>query len=275
MFKILSLGIIMFLLISCAGKDITDNDTTAPEKPHMIEHLGDTGITHSGQGYITDNFFDQSGFENNGIDAFNNGLNSIKISWDVLTDTDIDYIEIWRFNLYENEPEDTLTIYTMSENNQNYYIDNFDSYDVTPVAKNWFYFIKVFDTSANFSVSDTVCYHLIDKPIINSPLGNTQVSSFDDVIFSWNVSPLTLYYLLIFDSDYNLLKSFSSLDSPENVYEVHFSDLAIPQEELPDDNILIWQIVGDKGSQIKEVNGKSYTIHLGSESEFHEIKQVK
>ena len=271
LFKALSIGILVILISSCAGKDTTDVDTTPPEKPHMIKHLGDTGITHSGQNYGLDNFFDEDGFENNGIDAFNGGLNSIQISWDVLTDTDIDYVEIWRFNLYEED--DTLKIHTLSENSQNYYIDSFDDYESTPIDKNWFYFIKVFDTSANFSVSDTVCYHLIDKPVIYSPLGNTQTDNFENITFSWNEASSTVFHLLVFDEDYNLLKSFSSLDSPENVYEVNFADLDIPPSSLT--NTLIWQIVGDKGSQIREVNGVSYQVYLGSESESYTIKRVK
>jgi len=269
MFKTLLMGTVMLMLISCAGKDITDNDTTPPKKPHMIEHLGDTGVTHSGSGYSTDNFFDQSGSEENGTDAYNNGLNSIYISWDILTDTDIDYVEIYRFNLYEQD--DTLKIKTMSENNQNYYIDNFDNYETTPIDKNWFYFIKVFDTSENFSVSDTVCYHLIDKPAINYPIGDTQTNDFDNVTFSWNPSSFTLFYLLIFDSNYNLLKSFRAIDSPDHPYEVNFADLGLSDVS----GTLRWQIVGDRGSEIKEVNGKSYTVYIGSESEIYKITQLK
>ncbi len=271
--KIVVLAILSaFILFACAGKDVLDNDKTPPEKPHLIPHLGDTGITYNQTPVQYDNFYNSEGFEENGIDAVDIQDYAIQIMWDVLTDTDIDYLEIWRFNLIE---QDTLTIATLHNYNKNYYIDNFEDYEVTPIDEDWFYFMKVFDTSGNFSVSDTVCYHLMSKATINGPHDNTTVSDFNDITFSWYIYQGAVFNLLIFDQNYNLLKSYSALDQPTDMYEVNFSDLGIDPNILQNTHKLYWEVVMSGGATINYVNGKEYKIYKGSETKRYTIIRSK
>ena len=262
--KIVVTLIIALMLFSCAGKDPLDSDKTPPAKPHLIPHLGDTGITYNQAPGQLDNYFEasDSGMEKNGIDAVDIEDNAIQIMWDVLTDTDIDYLEVWRFNLNDT---DTLMINTLHNYNKNYYIDNFPHLEVTPIGQDWFYFLKVFDTSGNYSVSDTVCYHLTQKPIIVSPNQDITVADYNSVTFSWYVSPGAIFNLLIFDKNFNLLKSYSALDEPGDLYQVNFSDLGINQNLLG--NKIYWEVVVSSGSVIRTVNEKDYTVYFGAESQ--------
>ncbi len=270
--KIFFMLILAFLLFACAGKDVIDADKTPPEKPHLIPHLGDTGITFNQSVGQVDNYYNSSGFEENGADAVDIQDYAIQIMWDVLTDTDIDYLEVWRFNL--NEP-DTLVINTLHNYNKNYYIDSFQDYEVLPTSEDWFYFIKVFDTSGNYSVSDTVCYHLLNKAVVTSPQNNIQVADYNQINFSWYIVPGAIFHLLVFDDKYNLLTSYSALDEPTDMYQVSFGDLGIDDNLLQNINELHWEVVMSGGSVIREVNGKEYTIYQGSETECFTITRSK
>ena len=264
--------LISFMLFSCAGKDILDTDKTPPQKPHLIAHLGDTGITYNQSTGQPDNYFNSSGFEDNGADAVDVAGNVTQITWDVLPDTDIDYLEVWRFNLNDT---DTLLINTLHNYNKNYYMDNFSNLEVTPIGEDWFYYLKVFDTSGNFSVSDTVCYHLLSKPRIIAPDNSITVSDFNSITFSWYISPGSVFYLLIFDENFNLLKSYLTTDAPGDTYNINFTDLAIDDNLLQNKNKLYWEIVVSEPPVIRTVNGKDYTVYSGSESQRGSITKSK
>ncbi|RLD55288.1 MAG: hypothetical protein DRJ01_16840 [Bacteroidetes bacterium] len=261
--KIIILSVLA-ILIGCAGKEPTEVDTIPPLKPHMIHHLGDTGYNEADTTY-----YDENGIENNGIDAIAGNQNCIQIQWEHLLDTDLDYICIYRFNS-EPQDNDTIKIATMPPIGPDRYKDKFPYYEGAAVGKNWYYFIKPVDTSGNFTFSDTVCYRLIDKPILNSPGDNSTVQSLNDVTFNWNLStssPTIEYCLLLFNEEYKLLWRYRPLDTPGTNVSVEYNgngpnpdSLYIPNSKL------IWRVDAFGSPRYEEINGVSYTIPSGSES---------
>ena len=150
--NILLSGLILFIIGACAGEDTLGTDTTPPDKPDLIEHLNDTGdIDIFGD---TLNYYNISGNEMNGIDALPEG-DWIRIQWEHPLDNDLDYAQIFRFSLQDFI---ITKIDSISFPHQDEYIDKYGSL----IGKDWFFFIKMFDTSGNFSVSDTVCYYLLN-----------------------------------------------------------------------------------------------------------------
>ena len=110
--------------------------------------------------------------EYNGIDALSEEDNiQIQISNYHIDISDIDYIELYRFNLtdYYNNPEtSSKRIKTLSFPGSYLLSDDFADGDL-PLSKNWFYYIKSYDAAGNYSISDTVCYKILEKPILVHP----------------------------------------------------------------------------------------------------------
>ena len=144
--KYMILIIFGLVLFGCSGEDIINVDTIPPAKPDLIHHLGDTGDFGSsivpGANYY--NLNTQPELENNGIDADDEG-DFIQLQWPNLHDNDIDYLEIFRFSLYDFMADslDFITkIDSIDYSNQTLYIDM-----NTPKDKNLFYFIFFLLTS--------------------------------------------------------------------------------------------------------------------------------
>ncbi|MDY6916133.1 MAG: hypothetical protein SVM86_07445 [Candidatus Cloacimonadota bacterium] len=256
----LILVLILIFIMSCAGEDTLGTDTTPPEEPVMVPHLGDTGDI-AGDEII--NYSNYSGYENNGIDAVPED-NWIKIQWESLVDNDIDYIQILRFNLQQQTP---IKIDSVSYTTQNHYTDQFQNYD-TAVNKNWFYYITVYDIAGNYSISDTTCYRLIDKPQLLSPANYTIHNSGEPLVFEWdeNTEALT-YRLLVFKNDYELLWSHTPTDHPGGTnYSVEYNG-----PDLSDYDTLIWRVDAFGNTLYEELNNTTYEIFSGSESQVNTL----
>ena len=251
--------IISVSIFACAGTESLGLDKTPPEKPTMIPHLGDSGDTIDG---IADySFYFTTELEENGIDAVSDG-NKIKIEWEHLLDNDLDYIRIHRFT-EQDYLADSLAYSTIIDS-INYvgvdnYKDNFtNDYHVT--GKNWFYFIETFDTSGNSTFSDTVCYRLLEKTLVQSPSEFTEVNSMNEVDFIWNLSGAQYYKILVFDSEREIIWSYQPLD---------LEDTNIPYggAEVPSGDYIIRIDAFGYQTTSTPINGKTYQILAGAESE--------
>jgi len=267
MLKIISLIIIIGLLfIACSGKDIQGNDITPPIKPELIQHLGDTGdIENDSLGVVIDtlNYHTSDGLENNGIDAVPAppGSEKIKFQWEHLLDSDIDYIKIYRIWLEDVLAGNSATkIDSISSPNIDEYVDDF--VDISPIDKTWFYYMIAFDTSGNSTISDTVCYNIIDSPALITPTSETTVTNIYDVLFNWGYDEFKTYRILFFDANYNLLWSYD-LASNEDI------PINYPQDAPSlESQTIYWRIDVFGQVQNEIINDKNYTVFSGSESEW-------
>lgn len=162
--NILCLIIILLTLLSCSGDDPIDNDTIPPSNPKLIAHRGDVGdppmIVNNQPVAITD--------ENNGIDADPVG-NWINLRWEPFIDTDLSHIKVFRFSESYPEPDSIATI-PASDN-------SFQDRDGNLIEREWYsYFIELYDSSGNFSTSDTVSYGLLAKSNLYTPEEGATVS---------------------------------------------------------------------------------------------------
>lgn len=256
------LMVLIFTLFACSGEDAISSDSTPPQKPHLIPHLGDTGDIVVGD---TLNYYDNNGFESNGIDAISEA-DWIQIQWEHLIDEDIDYVEIHRFSLedyhdyienieqYGEDYEYDTMIHQMPYLEQDYYIDDSSSL----VGFNWFYFIKAFDTSGNSTKSDTVCYRLINKPVLIFPGSGTY--DLEELNFEWQPGTWISTRLLLFDENYNLLWHYSPLDDPTGTNVVYDGPLDLEPQ------VVRWRIDAFEDEMIYSIEGKQYEMHSGSES---------
>jgi hypothetical protein len=251
--------ILSVLLFACVGKESLGIDKIPPEKPTMIQHIGDSGDTYNG---ITNySFYQNTEFEENGIDAVSDG-DKIKIEWEHLLDTDIDYLRIHRFSeqAYLADSLDFTTIVdSFPYTGTDYYKDDFrDEYHVTD--KNWFYFIEAFDTSGNSTLSDTVCYRLLEKPGIYTPSDFAEYESIQDVHFVWEQSGAQYYKILLFNEDREILWSYRPLDLEDT--NIQYNGANLPSGEY------IFRIDSFGYPLISTpINGKIYSIPAGAESE--------
>lgn len=190
-FIFIALLLVGLIVFSCAGEDKKDKDTTPPYPPTMIPHLGDTGdaqTTYYGQPQdITD--------DNNGIDTVPDG-DWIRISWKPFIDEDVNRVRIWRYDEINTVPILIDSIYNPT---QRHYLD---STDLT--ERLWYsYYIDVTDFSGNTSVSDTVSYALLPKPVLLEPLNNAIVPRVGlKTVWSDN-GFASIYRFLLFDENHD------------------------------------------------------------------------
>jgi len=257
--KLLLLPIIIILLMNCTGKESLGVDSTPPEPPELIPHLGDTG--DGGDQYVFGaNYYNTSDpeLENNGIDAVPGG-NQMQIQWFNITDSDIDYLEIYRFSA-EDYLNDSLNfvekIDSVNYSNQSIYRDESADED-----KELFYFINTVDEAGNSTLSDTVGYKLIYKPSLLQPSINESFTNANNITFEWAGDTGLLYRLLIFDIDRNPLWQWSPLDL--DPLETQYEGPAITSPDT-----LIWRVdvFGQSGIQ-HTIEGNDYYIDSGAESE--------
>ncbi len=207
----------LLILVGCAGETPTEVDPNPPSQPGMIPHLGNTGdLVYDDFGNIVDtlNFHNPaiSDYELNGIDAVPQG-DWIKIQWQEITDLNIDRIEVYRFSYddflaYHNTSQDYPEKIATINNPQAIMYRDLSVQAYVGMDKDWFYFIKVTNIYENWAKSDTVGFKLIDKPILEGPPDNVQVSSMQDITFSWLEDPSFTFQnrrILVFDSNYNLV----------------------------------------------------------------------
>lgn len=257
--KILLLPIIVILLMNCTGEESLGVDSTPPEPPVLIPHQGDTG--DGGDEFVFGaNYYytNDPELEYNGIDAVPGG-DQMQIQWYNITDSDIDYLEIFRFSAtdYFNDSLDFVEkIDSVDYDNQSIY------QDVTaPVDYNLFYFIKAVDEAGNSTLSDTVGYKLIYKPSLIQPSNFSSFSNTNNITFEWAGDTGLLYRLLVFDVDRNPLWQWTPLD-----YDPLETQYEGPAINPPD--TLIWRVdVFGQSGVLHTIEGNDYYIDSGAESE--------
>ena len=262
MYKVIFIILVM-VMVGCSGKDIQDVDTIPPLKPHLIPHQGDTGdVIETFPGHAdTINYYNNSDVENNGIDA-DPGGDYINVQWEHILDSDIDFLEIYRFNLldYQNEIPATK-IDSISSPNKDEYLDEFSDVD-TPISVNWFYYVRAVDTSGNSTISDTTCYRIVNKAYLVSPPNFANFDDIHDITFQWNEDisgEVSSYRLILLDEDYNLIWSYEPASNEE--LEIPYTGPSINNQSIR------WRVdfIGHT-LEDQNINGKLYTIFSGSES---------
>jgi len=234
-------------------------DSTPPEPPELIPHLGDTGDGGDESVFGANYYYtNDPELENNGIDAVPGG-NQMQIQWYNITDSDIDYLEIFRFSATDyfiDSLDFVEKIDSVNYNNQSIY------QDVTaPVDYNLFYFIKAVDEAGNSTPSDTVGYKLIYKPSLIQPLINESFANVNNITFKWAGDTGLLYRLLVFDIDRNPLWQWTPLDF-DSLETQYLGPAIIPPDTL------IWRVdVFGQSGVLHTIEGNDYYIDSGAESE--------
>ena len=272
--KYLIFSVVAVFLFACAGEDATSVDTKPPAQPVLYSHQGDTGEYSNGT-YLNfyrenDSVYGWNDLENehNGIDAVASTLNEIQIEWRHLTDNDLAYVNVHRFNTID---DDTLQIKQLDPNVDRF-SDQFLDY-IGPVGKDWFYYIDVFDETGNNTISDTVCYHLLQKPILQSPYDGESVTSLSDIHFRWSkLESIDVigYRLLVFDKNRSLLWQYQPTDAPGDEFYIPYGG-----EENDSVSKIIWRVDAIGSESYIDVNGTIFEIPAGSESAEREIYVAK
>lgn len=184
----------IIILAACSGRDQLTVDKIPPLKPVILPHRGDLGDSLViVNGYLV-NLIDD---ENNGIDAVPDG-NWIRVSWEYLPDTDLDYVKIFRFDEFNTV---SVVIDSIISNNISYT----DSRTQLDTHTRYSYFIEVVDNSGNSTISDTVSYVLLSKQLPSSP-ANGSVANPNNLVFSWQQSgAVGKFRLLVFDENNNYM----------------------------------------------------------------------
>ncbi len=253
--KLLVIAVLsLVLLIGCSGEESIGVDSTPPHKVRLISHLGDTGDVILDSLY---NYYDPNDpeMENNGIDAISDG-DKIQIQWEPIIDSDIDYIMIMRFT-DEDYLSDTLNFVTCIDTinylEQTLYYD-----DLSPIYKDkkLFYFLDVVDYAGNSTVSDTVCYKLMNKPLLN-PIANINILSFE-----WfEEETISAYRILLFDSNHDLIWHYDPQD---------YDEMPIPYTDpQPLSGHYTWRVdvFGEADFTTFPISGNIYVVKSGAESE--------
>jgi len=242
------IGLVVLLhLSSCSGDDPLDTDTIAPTSPDLISHLGDVGdppMIIDGQPVeITD--------DNNGIDADPVG-DWIDITWEPFIDTDLSHVNIFRFSETDPLPVVLDSIPASS--------DRYQDQDPNLVEREWYsYYMELYDSSGNYSVSDTVSYGLMAKSNLYTPEDGAYVSPVG-LKLKWNRgdSYATRFRILVWIEDTHQLKWSTDyyLATEDDPLEVPFPNLTPP---IPSGTVLRWRVDAFDDSSI-------HSSSMGSES---------
>jgi len=232
LFFLLFVLLIPVILINCSGKETFAVDTTPPDPVILIPHLGDTGDNILVGGVLVND-------DNNGIDTVPDN-NWIRLQWQTVIDPDLSYIKIFRYGDYAPTPVDIDSL-SRAQINLNEYLDNRLHLQPNAFGQKWSYYIQGYDLAGNHSVSDTVSYKLLEKPLLLSPGDFEQISYSDPVIFQWWKTGDSLHFrVLIFDSDNNHLwhsDFFIDSDTEEDILTFQYDG---PSLEVYD--MIIWRI---------------------------------
>jgi hypothetical protein len=260
--KYLMIFLLVIILFGCSGEDVVNVDSNPPAKPDLIHHLGDTGDGGTSE-YPGANYYNLSSYpelENNGIDADDEG-DFVQLKWWNLPDTDIDYLEIFRFTLEDfliDSLDFVAKIDSIDYSNQTSYLD-MDA----PIFKNLFYFISVVDEAGNYTFSDTVCYKLLNKPSISGPSSGIEVLSqaMNQIEFSWDIDYSVIKYrLLLFDENRTIIWQYEPLDleDPSVIYN---------GPDIDSDTTVIWRLDAFGHDLINvEIFDQEFSVLSGSES---------
>jgi len=204
-------------IISCSSSDKTSIDKLPPNKPILIPHLGDMGDNLLIDGYLIND-------SNNGLSPLPDG-DRLRLQWSRLIDNDLSVIRIYRYP--ESLNPNPVKVDSIRWDNEEY-IDRLENTGTNPATQtNWHYFIEVVDMTGNSTVSDTVNFTLINKPLLLSPEpGDTLISSsqlsFNWVSYNTNISRLRVLILKTNDQ-------FSDGDLNYKEYVWHFDESNITE----------------------------------------------
>jgi hypothetical protein len=241
-------GLLLTLtLFSCSGKESFGIDNTPPEPVVMIPHLGDAGdpITINGE---------QINDSNNGIDTVPDN-DWIRIQWQPVFDQDLNYLKVYRFGDYTAEAfVDSLPRNLVDRNE---YLDTKLS-QLNPIGETWFYYVKGYDLDGNFSVSDTVSYKLLQKPMLIAPDDFEQVSQ-NNITFQWLPTIDSIHYrVLVFDADQNYIwhREYYIDEDSGDILSMDYTG-----PSLSEHNMIVWRVdsfadVNNEG--IAESGGESF-----------------
>jgi len=244
---ILHLALILLLLGACSGEDDAFKDKTPPSKPVLIPHLGDTGDAPI---MIDENVMMEITDDNNGLDAVPDG-HKLRLMWEPFIDTDLSHLKIFRFS----DVDTTVVEIANIQPNTTQYTDNGPL-----VEREWYsYFVKLFDTSGNSAVSDTVTYSLLAKASLIAPVDGAFVST-DNLRFYWNRADdrVGFYRVLLWNESNELLwhgdKYLATEDDPL------WLQLPILTPPIPVGRTLRWRVDYFDWSE-------EHQMYMGSESE--------
>ncbi|MBW6516529.1 MAG: hypothetical protein K0B81_07955 [Candidatus Cloacimonetes bacterium] len=186
-------ALLPLLLVSCSGKETFAVDTTPPLPVILIPHLGDTGDNILVGGVLVND-------TNNGIDTVPDN-DWIRLQWQTVIDPDLSYLKIFRYGDYAPTPVDIDSL-SRAQVNLNEYLDNRLHQQSNVIGQTWYYYIQGYDLAGNYSVSDTVSYKLLEKPLLLSPGPNATVSLTEPIDFQWwRTGDSIEFRLLVFVND--------------------------------------------------------------------------
>lgn len=273
----IALMIIMVLLTGCSGSTSPDIDDSPAFKIDIFEHSGDTGdIIKNNYGVIIDTlncyYGSDSTFyemENTGIDAYHEG-DWIYVPWQHISDPTTVSLEIFRFSYsdYQNSSGDfiqSIDYIPFSTFNDDHYLDTFSNTAEDPVNKTWFYFIKTTNAAGNTAYSDTVGYHLVDKPLLQAPYDGESFTISDTVSFRWELNSSVSsikYRLVVFDENYHLIWHYNLLSDEEP--EIEYSEM---NDAEPQPGLYIWRVdaIIERIDDLS-IYGKMISISSGAEA---------
>ncbi len=242
--------------ISCSGTESFEVDTTPPAEVILIPHLGDTGDSLYVDGTLVND-------SNNGIDTVPDN-NWIRIQWHSINDPDLDYMKVYRFGDYS----DVTLVDSLSraEVNRNEYLDN-RLHQNNPVGQTWSYYVAGYDMHGNHSISDTVSYKLLQKPILLSPPDFAQASLADTLSFEWYATNDAIHFrLLIFDQYDNYIWH-------HDYYEDEETEVTLVVEYMGPDlsghDTIIWRVdsfddINEDGIAMSGAESYERVLHLYS-----------
>ena len=185
---------VVFSLISCSSREKFNIDRVPPNKPILIPHLGDVGDTLYVDGHLIND-------SNNGLSPLPDG-NRLRLQWYRLIDNDLSVVRIYRY------PESLLPkpvkIDSIRWDNEEY-IDRLENTGAYPATQtHWHYFVEAVDMAGNSTISDTVSFTLINKPLLISPDHYQEFSNSSELSFQWmnyntDISRLRLLILKVDD----------------------------------------------------------------------------
>ncbi len=266
---------LLFLGVTACDETPTDTDKIAPYPAKLLPHLGDAGgdslsTTH----YAEDTYLSD---DNNGIDAVTDGDN-IRIMWGQLRNTDIDYIEVYRYQEIDSHGNiDEVMVESISYDVSSpisAYKDTQLGIHTNPIGIKWYYYLKVYDTSENFSISDTVSYELMNKPQPLFP-GNGYVhTAYNPLTFRWQQGGNETHCrVLLFDVSNDQHKLVWPNAEHESTFEDkdwYFLEQSEPQLEFTEAHIMsygqefVWR-VDSFGANPQEKGAESVEIYFTTE----------
>jgi len=257
----LLLVVLALLFLGCTEN--TTGNNNPPWKPKLIQHLGNTGDSETATfGFQTpEEWTDVTVFlneETNGIDAVP-GNDWIKIQWVPFIDSDLDFMRIYRFPLTSSTEAEVVLVDSLRIGPDESYEDkSLTQQGFNPVNTEWVYFIEVVGHNGESSVSDSVSYLLLEKPLLTAPVTGTTSSASSELKFSWQVlsgGESSQYRLILFDEDHNYVwhydETFTYTDP-----DVYFLE-AVYNGDLLEQGNYYWRV---------DALGEAVDVSSGSES---------